>query len=211
MSQGITLSKGQGISLSKVSASPLNKVVFGLGWDAFVLVDEVAGGFIGFGSKPTGKQVKEARNVDLDASCVTADEFGNILDVIYFGNRNNRNDPIFHTGDNLTGDGDGDDEQIIVHLNDLPEAVKSITFTVNAFSAVDFSIVQSAQCRLLDQNEKELLKYPLESAGKHTAIIMAILVKGDNGWEFKTVGEVCNGRTVNEIKNSVLSVISRGI
>lgn len=205
---GVSLSKGQGISLAKANnGQALSKVTMGLGWDAYVLEEKKSGGFLGFGGKSTGEKVKVEKDVDLDASCVTLDKAGNVLEVIYFGHRTSADGAIFHTGDNLTGDGEGDDEQIKVDLKSLSSQVEHVVFTVNAFSNVNFNIVHNAFCRLCDDKEKELVHFPLDSSGSHTAIVMAKVSRDGSDWKFEAIGEKCNGRTAKEIKSVVQAII----
>lgn len=208
---GISLSKGEGISLSKANnGNSLSRVTMGLGWDAYVWEEEKTGGFMGGifgGGKPTGKRVKVERDVDLDASCVTLDKNGRVIDTIYFGRRSGANGAILHTGDNLTGDGDGDDEQIKVALDKLSADVEHVVFTVNAFSNVNFNIVHNAFCRLCDDRDNEVVRFPLDSSGDHTAIVMAKVSRQGNDWHFEAVGKKCNGRTVDQIKDVVQSLV----
>lgn len=208
---GISLSKGQGISLTKANnGNALSQVTMGLGWDAYVWDEEKTGGFMGGlfgGGKSTGKRVKVERDVDLDASCLVIDKDGRVIDTIYFGNLTGAAGAIKHTGDNLTGDGDGDDEQIKVNLNSLSPDVKHVVFTVNAFSNVNFDIVHNAFCRLLDEKGKEVIRFPLDSSGNHTAIVMAKVTRNGNDWDFDAIGEKCNGRTVKAITDVVKELL----
>tara|TARA_B100000749_G_C18436776_1_gene470425 strand:+ start:1271 stop:1897 length:627 start_codon:yes stop_codon:yes gene_type:complete len=206
---GVNLQKGQAVSLTKANnGNKLSKVTMGLGWDAYVWEEKRSGGFLGLGGKKTGERVKVERDVDLDASCVTMDENGTILETVYFGNLKNNNQSIVHTGDNRTGDGDGDDEQIRVDLDSLPANVKTVVFTVNAFCGVTFNDVHNSYCRLLDNNGKEIVKFPMDSSGNHTAMIMAKVVRQANGdWEFTAIGEKASGRTVRDLSESVQSIV----
>src|ERR1700754_103512 len=121
----ISLAKGQKISLDKEAGKALSKVVMGLGWDA-----KKSKGFLGFGGS--------APDIDLDASCVLFDEQKQPLDAVYFRQLRSKDGSITHTGDNRTGDGDGDDEQIIVELSKVPPNVKTLMFTVNSFTNITF-------------------------------------------------------------------------
>jgi tellurium resistance protein TerZ len=117
----ISLQKGQKISLAKEGGGALTTVVMGLGWDVMEKK-----GFLGFGG---GKQ-----EIDLDASCLLFDERGALLDTVWFRQLRSRDGSIQHSGDNRTGEGGGDDEQIIVNLGAVPANVKSLVFTVNSFT-----------------------------------------------------------------------------
>jgi tellurium resistance protein TerZ len=109
----------------------------GLGWDA-----KKTKGFFGMGSKE--------QDIDLNASCVLFDEAKPLLEAIFFGQLNSRDGSIVHTGDNRTGAGDGDDEQIIVDLSRVPSNVKSIIFIVNSFTGQIFSEIENAFCRVVN-------------------------------------------------------------
>src|SRR5690349_9536369 len=97
----------------------------GLGWDP---ITEVKKGFLGFGSKT----VKTA--VDLDASCMMFDAKGEMVDMVWFRQLKSQDGSVVHTGDNRSGEGEGDDEQIRVDLSAVPAHVKSLVFTVNCYS-----------------------------------------------------------------------------
>ena len=115
----VNLQKGQKISLSKEGGGALTRVTMGLGWDAIK-----SKGFFGFGGK--------TESVDLDASVVMFDESNRPVDVVWFRQLKSKDGSIVHTGDNRTGAGDGDDEQINVDLSNVPANVKSLVFTVNS-------------------------------------------------------------------------------
>ena len=104
----INLQKGQKISLSKESGGALSKIVMGVGWDAKKSGGGLLKGMFGGGSSSA---------IDLDASCVLFDEKNGVVDTVYFGQLKSRDGSIVHTGDNRTGEGDGDDEQILVDLD----------------------------------------------------------------------------------------------
>jgi len=140
----INLQKGQKISLSKESGGALTKVVMGLGWDAKkVSVGLLKGMFGGGGASDS---------IDLDASCVLFDEQNKVVDTVWFRQLKSRDGSIVHTGDNRTGDGDGDDEQIIVALDKVPANVKSLVFTVSSFTGQTFDAIDNAFCRLVDSS-----------------------------------------------------------
>ncbi len=109
----VNLQKGQKIALEKEAGGTLGKVTMGLGWDAVK-----TGGIFGFGAR--------TQAVDLDASCVMFDDSACPLDVIWFRQLKSRDGSIVHTGDNRTGAGDGDDEQINVDLQQVPGRVTSL-------------------------------------------------------------------------------------
>ena len=188
----INLVKGQKISLEKESGGGLGKVTMGLGWDT-----KKAGGFMGFGGKE--------QDIDLDASCVLFDESKQLLDAVWFRQLASKDGSITHTGDNRTGAGDGDDEQIIVDLPRVHASVKSLVFVVNSFTGQNFSQIENAFCRIVDaRNGTEVAKYNLSSTGMHTAQIMAKLYRHNNEWKMHAIGENATGRTFNELVPAIL-------
>jgi tellurium resistance protein TerZ len=183
----VTLQKGQKISLEKEAGTSLTKIVMGLGWDAIKKK-----GLFGFG----GSQVE----IDLDASCVLFDEKGEPVDTVWFRQLTSRDGSVQHTGDNRTGDGDGDDEQIIVNLAKVPDHVKSLMFVVNSFTGQNFSQIDNATCRILNgQNNQEVARYNLSCQGAHTAQIMAKIYRHNNEWKMHAIGENCSGRTFQDL------------
>ncbi|UTY56310.1 TerD family protein [Massilia sp. erpn] len=183
----VNLQKGQKISLEKEAGQSLNHVAMGLGWDAVK-----SKGFLGFGAK--------SADIDLDASCVLFDDANRPLDVVWFRQLKSRDGSVFHTGDNRTGAGDGDDEQINVTLGQVPEHVKSIVFTVNSFTGQSFSQVENAYCRLLNANNgKEVARFNLSVQGSHSAQIMAKLYRHNGEWKMHAIGENGTGRTFDDL------------
>ncbi|MES2257851.1 MAG: TerD family protein [Pseudomonadota bacterium] len=183
----VNLQKGQKISLDKEAGGALTRVTMGLGWDAIK-----SKGFFGFGAK--------SEAVDLDASCVLFDADNRSLDVVWFRQLKSRDGSIVHTGDNRTGAGDGDDEQINVALNQVPDSVKSIVFTVNSFTGQNFSQVENAYCRLINAADgKEVARFNLSVQGAHTAQIMAKLYRHNGEWKMHAIGENGSGRTFEEL------------
>jgi len=192
----INLQKGQKISLSKESGGTLSKVVMGLGWDAKKSGTSLLKGMFGGGG---------GESIDLDASCVLFDEKNKVVDTVYFGHLKSKDGSIVHTGDNRTGDGDGDDEQIIVDLDKVPEQVKSLVFTVNSFTGQTFNSVENAYCRIVDNsNKKEIARYTLSSQGSHTAQIMAKLYRHNGEWKMHAIGENGTGRTIENLLPQII-------
>jgi tellurium resistance protein TerZ len=189
----VNLQKGQKISLEKEAGGALSRVTMGLGWDV-----AKSGGFFGFGAK--------SQAVDLDASVVMFDDANRPVDVVWFRQLKSRDGSITHTGDNRTGAGDGDDEQIIVDLRTVPASVKSLVFTVNSFTGQNFSTVQNAFCRLFDTNSgKEIARYDLSVQGSHTAQIMAKLYRHNGEWKMHAIGENGTGRTFDDLMPLIVS------
>ena len=178
----ISLQKGQKISLSK-EVSTLNRVVVGLGWDQ---VDVKRGLFS-----------KKAEAIDCDASVIvlTGGKLTSKSDLIYFGNLRHPSNTIVHNGDNLTGEGDGDDEQITVDLTGVPSQHDKLVFVVNIYDCVKrsqhFGQIQNAFIRLVDSNtNKEICRYNLSDGySNKTALIFGELYKNGEEWKFSAVGE----------------------
>jgi tellurium resistance protein TerZ len=178
----ISLTKGQKISLSKSGGATLKRVAMGLGWDA-------KKGLFGFGG-----------SIDLDASCLLVDDGGNLLESVWFQQLHNADGTVQHSGDNLTGAGEGDDEVITVNLERLPAHIRALVFTVNSFTGQTFKSVQNAYCRLTDlDTHEELARYDLSGSGDHTGQIMAKLYRHEGGWKMHAIGENTRGRTFQDM------------
>ena len=183
----VNLQKGQKISLDKEAGGALRSITMGLGWDAIKKK-----GLFGFGGK--------TESVDLDASCVLFDDAGKVVDTVWFRQLKSRDGSIVHTGDNRTGAGDGDDEQINVDLSTVPGNVKSLVFTVNSFTGQSFAQVENAYCRIVNaSNQQEVARYELSVQGAHTAQIMAKLYRHNSEWKMHAIGENGSGRTFEDL------------
>jgi tellurium resistance protein TerZ len=190
----VSLVKGQSIRLEKSGGGTLTRVTMGLGWDV-----RKAKGLLGMFGGGGG-------DIDLDASCLLFDSQRQIVDSIWFQQLRSRDGSIIHTGDNRTGAGDGDDEQIIVDLSAVPAQVESLVFTVNSFTGDTFDKIENAYCRLVDSsNGSEMARYDLTGAGSHTGQVMAKVVRSGGGWEMKALGEKTYGRTFHDILPAILN------
>lgn len=190
---GVNLSKGQRISLAKEAGTQLTKVVMGLGWDA-----KKKGGLFGLGGS--------APEIDLDASVLLFDDNKQLLDQVWFRQLQSKDGSIKHSGDNRTGAGDGDDEQIVVQLSSVPPTVKSLVFVVNSFTGQNFSQIENAFCRLVNAaNNQEIAKFNLSCQGSHTAQLMAKLYRHEGDWKLHAVGESCSGRTFLDMLPVIVS------
>jgi len=185
---GVNLVKGQRISLTKKDGSTLTQVIMGLGWDA-----KKTGGFFGFG----GSQ----KDIDLDASCVLFDQNKNQLDAVWFRQLRSKDGSIQHSGDNLTGAGEGDDEKIMVNLTGVPNNVQSLVFVVNSFTGQNFSQIKNTFCRLVDKStNKVIARYDLSNqGGTHTAQIMVKVYRHRGEWKMHAIGENASGRTFHDL------------
>lgn len=192
----ISLQKGQKISLSKEAGGSLAKVTMGLGWDVAKKKGGLLGGLFGGGG---------GGDIDLDASCLLFDEAKNLVDAVWFRQLKSKDGSIQHTGDNLTGEGEGDDESIIVDLGRVPANVKSLVFTVNSFRGQTFETVANAYCRIVDaSSNKELARYDLAAQGAHTAQIMAKVYRHNGEWKMHAIGENCSGRTFQDMMPNII-------
>ncbi|MFD3522148.1 TerD family protein [Streptomyces sp. NPDC058653] len=172
----VNLQKNQTVSLVKGGAPLLTQVKMGLGWEpAF-----------------------RGKDIDLDASVIAYGPNRNHLDSCYFGKLSILGGSVKHSGDNLTGEGAGDDETIVVDLGRLPAEATGLVFTVNSFTGQKFNEVAKAYCRLLDaRTGEELVRFDLTGAEPQTGVIMAKLIKQYSGeWEMTAVGEFVKSRTV---------------
>lgn len=198
----ITLEKGQRIDLTKGKAG-LTNILVGLGWDPV----SQGGGFLGklFGGGG-------GADIDCDASVLMLknDKFVENKDLIYFGNLKSKCGSVEHTGDNLTGEGDGDDEQVLVNLSKVPGNVNKLVFVVNIYDALrrnqHFGMIQNAYIRIVDRsNNRELVKYNLkdEYAGK-TSLIVGELYRHENEWKFVAVGNGTNDAKLADITRNYI-------
>lgn len=197
----INLQKGQTINLSKDGDAgadqALSKVTIGLGWD--VKKKNAEGGFF--------KKLFAAPedDFDLDAFAVLLGangkimNFGNKLvgsDVIFFNNLHHPSGHIWHTGDNLTGDGDGDDEQIIVNLRDMGQHYDRIVFCVSIYQGQQrgqhFGQVENAFIRAVDANGQEICRYNLSEDPTYNnmrGMYFAEVYRKDGSWKLRASGE----------------------
>ncbi|MFI0819894.1 TerD family protein [Streptomyces sp. NPDC021098] len=172
----VSLQKNQTVSLVKGGRPVLTSVKMGLGWEpAF-----------------------RGADIDLDASVIAFGVDRKKIDVCFFGKLAILNGAIQHSGDNLTGEGGGDDESITVHLGGLPPEVTGLVFTVNSFSGQKFTDVAKAYCRLVDaQTNEELVRFDITHAEPRTGVMMAKLIRQFSGeWEMTAMGEYVDSRTV---------------
>jgi tellurium resistance protein TerZ len=181
----VSLSKGQKVSLTKAGGGTLSQVRMGLGWDAM---------------RKKGLFGSRAQSIDLDASALLFDASGQLIDQVWFQQLRSQDGSVQHTGDNRTGAGEGDDESIRVDLSRVPPAVTTLVFTVNSFTGQDFSQIENAFCRLIDEStETEIARYDLTGTGPHTAQIMAKVARDGQGWSMTALGNAASGRTFHDL------------
>ncbi|MFD8674276.1 TerD family protein [Streptomyces seoulensis] len=175
----VSLQKNQTVSLVKGGAPLLSRVQMGLGWEP----------------------AYRGKDIDLDASVIAYGPQRNAVDSCYFGKLSILNGAIKHSGDNLTGEGGGDDEVIMVDLGRIPPEVTGLVFTVNSFSGQKFTEVAKAYCRLVDPaSGEELVRFDLTSAEPQTGVLMAKLVRQYSGeWDMTALGDFVKARTVRNM------------
>ena len=186
----VSLVKGQKISLVK-PGSGLSKLMVGLGWDE---AQQKSGGFFGLFSA-------KAANIDCDASVILCGADGRVVspntkdNTIYFGNLRHPSGAIVHQGDNLTGAGEGDDEQIMVDLSRVPENIHKLVFVVNIYDAQTrnqhFGMIRNAFIRIVNTaNNSELCRFNLtDDYSGMTGLIVGEIYRHNGEWKFNAVGQ----------------------
>lgn len=189
----VNLQKGQKVELKKGNGGALRRVMVGLGWD------EVQQSRGLFSAKP--------QDIDCDASAIACinGRLADVSDVVYFGNLQHKTNAIKHMGDNLTGAGDGDDEQILVDLASLPLDYDKIVFVVNIYQAMQrrqhFGLIRNAFIRICDaETNQELCKYNLSENYKNmTAMVFGELYRYNNSWKFNAIGQATQDNSVGDL------------
>jgi stress response protein SCP2 len=175
----VSLTKGGSVSLVKDGKPYLSSVRMALGWEP----------------------ARRGRSIDLDASVVAYDAQRREVDKVWFRNLAAFNGAIQHSGDNLTGAGEGDDEVITVHLAGLPPQVTGLVFTVNSYSGQKFTDVRNAYCRLVDATTNaELVRFELTGSAPRTGVLMCKLIRMFSGeWVMTALGDYHDGRSVTSM------------
>lgn len=173
---GVSLSKGGNVSLSK-EAPGMTAVMVGLGWD---------------------ERSTDGGDFDLDASAIMLNSSGKVISdshFVFFNNLRSPDGSVEHTGDNLTGAGDGDDESIMVNLAAVPAECDKIVFPVTIYNAdalsLNFGMVRNAFIRIINRaNDSEIVRYDLgEDFSIETALVFGELYRHNNDWKFRAVGQ----------------------
>ena len=198
----ISLTKGQKIDLTKKDGGGLTRIKVGLGWDP---VTPEKKGFLS--SLLGGGGI----DIDCDASVIMLEENDKMVnkkDLIFFGNLTSPCRSVQHTGDNLTGEGEGDDESINIDLSKVPEKIKKMVFIVNIYNCAakrqHFGMIRNAFIRVVDSGTKtELCKYNLsEDYSGKTTLIAGEIYRHDGGWKFGATGTGTQDKTIqNVVKN----------
>jgi stress response protein SCP2 len=185
----VSLQKRQTVSLVKTGAPALRRVAMGLGWDP----------------------AASGRSIDLDASAIVVDGRGKKVESVWFMSKSAYRGAIEHSGDNLTGDGEGDDETIIVDLSRLPAEAQALVFVVNSFQGQKFTEVRSAYCRLLDLDSgAELVRFDLTDSEPSTGVIMCVLHRSGPTWDMTAIGDFQDGKTARAMYGPAETVV-RGL
>lgn len=178
---GISLKKGQKVSLTKDNPE-LKKLIVGLGWDT--------------------NKFDTGGDFDLDSAAFLLGKNGKVTsqsDFIFYGNLKHNSGSVIHMGDNRTGDGDGDDEQISIDLSKVPENITRIIFTATIYEAEErrqnFGQISNAYIRIVDEDvNNEILKYDLgEDFSIETAAVFGELYKNNGEWKFNAIGSGYQG------------------
>lgn len=176
----ISLSKGGNVSLSKEDPG-LDEIMIGLGWDV---------------------RATDGKDFDLDASAFLLAASGKVrsdADFVFYNNKNGANGGVVHQGDNRTGEGEGDDEQILVTLSKLPVDVDKVAVVVTIHegeaNGQSFGQVSNAFIRLVNQKTgKEVVRYDLsEDASTETAMTLGEVYRHGTDWKFRAVGQGYKG------------------
>lgn len=177
----VSLTKGGNVSLTKEAGGTLKKVIAGLGWDA---------------------RITDGKSFDLDAIAFLCGADGKVrsdADFVFFNNMSGADGAVNHLGDNKTGEGEGDDEQISLQLDQIPNDIAKIVICVIIFDAEklnqNFGMISNAFVRIVnDENGEELVNYDLsEDMSMETAMIFAEIYRHRGDWKFKAKGEGFNG------------------
>lgn len=177
----VSLSKGQKVDLTKTNPG-MTKVIVGLGWD----VNKYDGG----------------HDFDLDSSVFLLGENGKVSsesDFVFYNNTSGGNGSVVHTGDNRTGEGAGDDEQVNIDLANVPASIQRITFTITIHDgearSQNFGQVSNSYVRIVNEaNGEELIRYDLgEDFSIETALVVAELYRHNGEWKFSAIGSGYQG------------------
>ena len=198
----VKLQKGQKVSLTKTSAG-LSKIIVGLGWDEAPRQSGGGGGFLSslFSGGGSG-----GSSIDCDAFAMllSAGKLAGKSDVVYFGNLEHKSGAVKHMGDNLTGAGEGDDEQIVINLDAVPAQYDRIVMAANIYSAQSrnqhFGMIRNAFIRLVDaRTNQEMCIFNLtEDYSGMTAMVFGEVYRHNGEWKFNAIGQGTTDGSINE-------------
>jgi tellurium resistance protein TerZ len=169
----IELTRGQELALETPDGRPLTRLRMGLAWDK-----EPGAGFIGTGQA----------DVDLDATAV---QFAGsqLFDIAFYNHLETRDGSVVHLGDNISGRGEGDDEQLTVDLGRVYPKVDTILFLVSSYQGHPLDWIDNAYCRLVDDQDVELARLTLTEGVPRTGLVMAKLFRDGDGWRLRAIGQ----------------------
>lgn len=181
----VSLQKGQKVSLTKETPG-LSRIIVGLGWDE---AKPAKKGLFGFGGK--------SQNIDCDASALVCanGKIQSTKDVVFYNNLTHPSGAVQHMGDNLTGAGEGDDEQIVIDLERMPQEYDRVVMAVTIYQARErnqhFGMIQNSFIRLVDaRNNQEICRYNLtEKYDQATAVIFGEVYRHNGEWKFNAMGQ----------------------
>ncbi|MEO9328452.1 TerD family protein [Gordonia aurantiaca] len=173
----VSLVKGQKVTLRKEGGVKLTNIRMGLGWD------------------PVTRRFGRSTNIDLDASVLMYSR-GQCREIVYYGHLTSDDRSIAHSGDNLTGEGEGDDEVIRVALQAVPPHIDTLVFIVTSYRGQTFEEIDNAFCRLVDETTgAELARYTLKGGMPFTAVAMAVISRDGGDWKLRAIGDGFNAKT----------------
>ena len=193
----VKLQKGQKVSLSKEHAG-LSKIIVGLGWDEI--------------QQPRRLFAPKPQDIDCDAFALLLVN-GKLIsndDIVYYHNLTHKSRAVKHMGDNLTGAGDGDDEQIVIDLSSVPGQYDKIVLAVNNYEAFSrrqhFGMIQNAFIRLVDgRNDNEMCIYNLtENYSGQTAVLFGEVYRYNGEWKFSAIGQGTTDGSIGEFAKRYL-------
>ncbi|MNG81604.1 Stress response protein SCP2 [compost metagenome] len=197
---GINLQKGQRINLQKGNGTILQNVCVGVNWGAMEKKNWLGG--------------IEREAVDLDASCILFDHAKNCIDIVYFGSLRSKDGAISHSGDDLTGDMDGDDgldnEIITVDFSRLSSQVTQVAFVLNSYRGHDFGTIPFASIRIYEGTPSRVNEvfatYNIakgEGFAGHVSMVLGVFYKRNGEWKFNAIGEPTKDRKLEETIKTV--------
>jgi len=193
----VNLSKGEKVSLTKGKIG-LDALRVGLGWDE---------------QKKSMFSLKSRHQIDCDASIFLLDENGVLRDgknIVYYGALSHKSGSVMHKGDNLTGEGAGDDETVFIHLSKVPAGISKILFIVNIYACdvrkQHFGMIKNAYIRIIDNaTNEELVRYNLsDNYEGYTTLIVGEVYKNGSEWDFKALGEATRDVALQDIRDKLL-------
>jgi tellurium resistance protein TerZ len=170
----IELTRGQEIALAHDDGTPFGRLTMGLGWDK-----KKGAGALSGANRP---------DVDLDASAIqyAGDQ---LFDLAFFNHLETRDGSVKHLGDNISGRGEGDDEQISIDLATVYARVDTMLFLVSSYHGHSLEWVRNAYCRLSDEHDEEIARFTLTEGVPRTGFMMASMKRTGDGWTLKAIGQ----------------------